>query len=307
MDKNEHSQLEEGIRANSVTNDVSYLWVDFSRPFSMDFLKISENKSTGLDQTHTTASLLLLPETANSTGELDESCASNLQAHQKHSICFWSEKATFRVLDQLIDNYQTTTKAFKNATLNDRKDAAKIKCTRPLRLEPVSTDFDTLGIIMGLKIFGGKLGCVQSKFDLSPPNPNFAKTVNILINPKERTFFVHRMIVMLKDANYVSKMAISQFVIYGLNNPGAHLVAIEGEAAVFEQSNAFSTETMRFIDESCRSNEWKHDEFSLADVQQVKRILKCSKKMAFFWNGSSCPIQTGIYNKACPKTRYDHF
>lgn len=250
----------------------------------------SENKSTSLNQMHTTVSLLLLPfDQANST-QPEDFCASNLQAKPNHSMCFWSDKEVFRNVDQFIDNDLTTTMRLLNANPNDQKDPTKIKCTRPLALGP----------------FEHGVGCAQSQFDLNLPNRNFTKKVKILFKPNLKEIFGHKIIVMLSDTDYFSKIAFWKFLAFNLKNPGVSLLDVESETATFKSSVAFSNETMRFINESCSSEGWKQVDprfpqygFILPNTQQVEKKLQCSKKLASIWNGSNCPIQTQIYTLAC--------
>ena len=60
------------------------------------------NERNFTDQNQIAALLLIGPETENST-KPDDSCDSDFQTHEKHSVCFWSDKAAFN-LDQPVED-----------------------------------------------------------------------------------------------------------------------------------------------------------------------------------------------------------
>lgn len=132
---------------------------------------------------------------------------------------------------------------------------------------------------------------------------NLTKSIHIATNPKVK--LIHRLIVL--TASRCDTDDLTRFVQFTLRNPNVKFVRrLEGdytfdswlvrEAIEFESDLEFSEETMYFIKKSCETTVYSDTNIMLlfASGNQVNQMMDWSKELKLFWNGSSCPIQTGF-------------
>lgn len=154
----------------------------------------------------------------------------------------------------------------------------------------------------------------------SPNGLTFKETIYLLTNTKVKK--VHKLVMMVEQDlhnppffSFEGKQAPARLVQVELKNPtakisgrvhnlndrphfsyakdGTLILGLTDKAIEFESESEFSNETMQFINRTCNSSGWENGHFRLASDQQRKEMLRKSKDLKSFWNGSTCPVQTG--------------
>ena len=131
-------------------------------------------------------------------------------------------------------------------------------------------------------------------------NKMILNQVYILMNPKLSTVYKLVMILM----NPKSRRSLTRFVQIELRNPSASLFRYynprwlkrsEGAAVIaeFESNLPFSNETLTWVN-ACQVPHRNDTLFQLADQEFVNGLLAQSEDLRSFWNGSTCPVRTGM-------------
>ena len=260
--------LEQQEKVNSIRNyEVAVFHAtNFTRPFSLD-LFISTNSTS--NQPDKLGQVTFSHEQEEHSAESDEDDV-------RHSVCFSSDK--FRItrgkINSSIDYRETTTES--------------LHCVSHLSsLSEVSA----LHLNINHTSLSGEL----------------TKSVYIASNPKLK--LTHRLILMTQNdllADISGLIGLNRFVKFTLKNPtvisGSYLGpdsildTWSGGAVAFKSDFEFSEETTQFIKESCKATFYRDENItlSLATGREVKRMFRTSKELKSFWNGSVCPVQTGI-------------
>ena len=193
---------------------------------------------------------------SGSTDELTIFGNEPLEAPQTNSICSFSEEFKIQGPPQSI--------------------LPKMNCSPPM-------PFDCRAMCQIRLLAGAK-------------NEVFIGNVHIFFKPKLGELYLgQKMIIMLNNTNFASRSELERFVKFELGNPDARLVEFRGELIVFVVPHAFSVKTYLFVHKSCCSVGWndRPDLFSLADDQQMQRLLERSTVLKSFWNGNTCPVKIG--------------
>lgn len=111
---------------------------------------------------------------------------------------------------------------------------------------------------------------------------------------------------MLYNRKEESSVKLIKFVVGRLKNSIESLAWVGWGLVAFESKSGFSTETMRFLNETRTSDGWKEKyglQDSLANGKRMKEVLEDSWDLATFdrltsiWKDSLCPVQ--MQTKAC--------
>lgn len=139
---------------------------------------------------------------------------------------------------------------------------------------------------------------------------NLQKSIYIVLSPKLITKYKLVMILRYRGEGPSTDFLV-RFVKFELKNPSAEFVrrfAFEDlpstssnlflggknrleKVIEFESDFEFSNETLRFINESCKAD---YSRSVLFLSKQLTFKLTWPEELKLFWNGSICPVQTGL-------------
>ena len=244
-----------------------FFFANFSEPILLDFktesLKLPSE--IGLANPNALGSVLLFPGSIGDNLENSNKLDQSPHAYESFSMCKSSDKLQ-------LEEFKDKTYVL-NATLDDYvqgNDGTKLKCT------PHPLD-----------------GRLINHLDFSVNSyANRSKRVSIYLNPKVTVnpSSNHEMMVLLKNPNdYSGVVALINYVLKLNDNQTTKLAAIGSNNVTFESESKFSSEIIRFANETCSSNELR-EKYGLADSQRVKELLEWSIKDKLSWVRSLCPI-----------------